>query len=299
MLTYERTGDPVVILKGGTGKAKRISVVDNPKHVRSGFTHQNLDPDGAECFQPIPNSGQERDILTVFGKSGSGKSYYIMKWLLEWKKTHKGWPIYVFSEKTSDPKSLDLVPDLVRIKIGDNLLPPEKPKAEAKPPLSKMYKRAQADQDAAKMEDTSPLTYKDFERSCVVMDDIDGIMNKDIRRAVYGIMGQVAMMGRSSQISLIFTCHKALCGHETSVILRESHAITLFPRKIGHKDLVNVLDTYFGMDKKQIEEVRKIETSRWITVVTQTYPSVVFTEKQIYIPGKEAEADSDDSSGDD
>ena len=65
------------------------------------------------------------------------------------------------------------------------------------------------------------------------------------------------------------------------MILNEATSITYFPATIGGRNLKYLLDSYLGMDKKQIDQVKKID-SRAITII-KCYPKVVLAERNVYI----------------
>ena len=64
-------------------------------------------------------------------------------------------------------------------------------------------------------------------------------------------------------------------------LLSESQAIVLFPATMAGKTSKYLLDSYFGLDKKQIEKVKKVKTRA--IVIMRTYPMVIVTEN-IVVP---------------
>ena len=300
-LNIENKGEPVCILKSSkVAKPIQISVCSKVKELQHPFYELALDDeDDDEEFQIVPNSKQERDILYIIGKSGSGKSYYAMQYAKEYKKRHPHNPIYVFSEKPKDTESLDKIGEIHRIKIGKNLLETDSDDEDDEPKKkwdrTKTHKNvikqfeAEAKQNAKTPSEENEssgglLNYKDFENSLVIFDDVDAIMNKKIKEAVYGLLNQMCNMGRSKHISVIMTSHKGASRKETEIILREAHMITVFPRKVPPGDLDYILETYFGLNKEGIEDVKSIRNSRWVTLINQTYPSVAVSQKEVWIP---------------
>ena len=87
------------------------------------------------------------------------------------------------------------------------------------------------------------------------------------------------MVGRHYNISIIFTSHIICNGLETKGILNEAHSITIFPNNMGNRSLKYVLDSYLGLDKRQIEKIKNFD-SRWMTII-RTYPQSLLTEKFI------------------
>ena len=88
--------------------------------------------------------------------------------------------------------------------------------------------------------------------------------------------------GRHERVSVIFTSHLSCAGNETKLILCEAHSITIFPKNAGNRSLKYLLDSYFGLDKYQINYIKNAKNSRWITII-KTYPSVLISEKEAVV----------------
>ena len=88
--------------------------------------------------------------------------------------------------------------------------------------------------------------------------------------------------GRHERCSLIFTSHLSCAGNETKLILSEAHSITIFPKNMGNRAIFYLLDSYFGFDKFQINYIKNVKDSRWITII-KTYPSVLISEKEAVV----------------
>jgi hypothetical protein len=88
-------------------------------------------------------------------------------------------------------------------------------------------------------------------------------------------------MGRHHNISAIITYHVATAGAETKLVLNESQSITIFPNSMGGRSLKYLLDSYLGLDKKQIDKIKKHD-SRWVTIL-KTFPKMVLYEGGSYI----------------
>ena len=87
--------------------------------------------------------------------------------------------------------------------------------------------------------------------------------------------------GRHERVSVVFTSHFSCAGNETELILSECHSKSFFVKNMGNRSLKYLLDSYFGLDKHQINYIKKID-SRWITLI-KTYPSVLISEKQAIV----------------
>ena len=158
--------------------------------------------------------------------------------------------IYVFSSLDSD-ETLDKIPKIKRIKFTDKFM---------------MYE----------------FRITDFKDSLVIFDDVDSETNKLKKAKIFGILSMILNTGRHERVSVIFTSHLSCAGNETKLILSEAHSITIFPKNMGNRSLKYLLDSYFGLDKFQINYIKNIKDSRWITII-KTYPSVLISEKECIV----------------
>lgn len=203
---------------------------------------------GTSKFQQIPDVETERQIGFITGASGSGKSTYIKKYVMQYKKAFKKNPIYLFSALKED-ESLDEVKPS-RIKIDDALV-------------------------------SNPIDIEEFKDSMVIFDDIDVIRDKKQREAVYDILNQVLEVGRHHNISCWVANHLPTAGKDTRRILNEAHFIVYFPHSGSARQLNYLLQDYIGLDKKDIKKLKNSK-SRWATIF-KNYPMIAMTEKEIFV----------------
>ncbi len=250
MLNCENIGTPIAVINGGTLDKKKISLAVDEEDVQSilnPFKMINLNRVGGK-FEILPNSDIEREIGYITGCSGSGKSYLTSQYLDKYIKKNKNNEIYLFSEVDDDEKINKFHP--IKIKLDDELL-------------------------------NDNLTYKDFENSLVIFDDIDAIKDKKIKNEVYKILGSILKMGRHTHTSVILTNHAPTDREKTKDIFNESHFIVYFPYGGSQKCLKYMLQSHADMDKKQLEDNKKLK-SRWICI-KKTFPPHQISEKQISI----------------
>lgn len=203
---------------------------------------------GTSKFQQIPDIETERQIGFITGASGSGKSTYIKKYVMQYKKAFKKNPIYLFSALKED-ESLDEVKPS-RIKIDDDLV-------------------------------SNPIDIEEFKDSLIIFDDIDVIRDKKQRGAVYDILSQVLEVGRHHNISCWVSNHLPTAGKDTRRILNEAHFIVYFPHSGSARQLNYLLQDYIGLDKKDIKKLKNSK-SRWATIF-KNYPMIAMTEKEIFV----------------
>ena len=203
----------------------------------------------SQRFQIIPNKNTERNIHYVTGASGSGKSYWTKNYIAEYHALYPKRMVYLFSA-LSDDKTLDKLKYIKRIKLEGDFL-------------------------------TDTIDVQIFKDAMVVFDDTDTIDNKFVRNKVYSILGQILQTGRHFNIDCVYTSHLATDKNNTKLILAETHAVTIFPTGLGGRSIKYLLEAYFGMDKIQIQKIKRLK-SRWVTIL-KTYPMCVFSEKECFL----------------
>jgi hypothetical protein len=196
-------------------------------------------------FQLIPNKNKERDTIFICGQAGSGKSYFTAKYAKEYRRVYPKNPIFLFSEKVED-EQLDEIKGLKRIKLDDSLY-------------------------------LKPFNYTDFKDSLTIFDDVDAIHNKQLRSAIFFLRDKLLKLGRSQKSSVITTNHSCT-GQDLKGVLNESNIFVFFMNNYN-RSLKYLLNEYLGMDKKQIEALKK-KSSRW-SVYIKTFPNVILTESEI------------------
>lgn len=202
-----------------------------------------------EYLQLIPRK-KDREILYIVGASGSGKSYYALQYLKEYKKKHKDNPIYLFSALDEDA-TLDQMKAIKRIDINNEDFINES------------------------------FEINDFKDSCVIMDDIDVITNKRIRAKVYHLMDMIAQVGRHTKTTCLVTSHLPCKGNETKIIINEAHNVVFFPRGLGGSALSYLLEKQLGLSKKEIDKIKK--TRSRAVVYVKTYPNVLLFDKSAQV----------------
>jgi len=247
MLNFENEGDKIAIIQGTKGKNIPILCIGNGARQE----YKEIKLKEGETFQHVPNVNKERDILYITGQSGSGKSYYTAQYCLQYKALYPKRHIYLFSALSEDKGSLDLVKGLKKVKLDDDFI------------------------------NDDDITIDELKDSLVIFDDVDNL-KKGLKNKIWTLMNSILQTGRHTNTSAIITYHLPTNSHETKLILNECHSITFFPATMGGAKLKYLLDAYLGMDKKEIQKVKKLK-SRWITVF-KTYPKVILSQGDAFIP---------------
>ena len=251
-MNFEKKGKIIATIKDAENDKKRSKKKDNKFLYVDDKANNSIDSyecDYNETIQQIPDKETERSILYITGPSGSGKSYYTRNYILEYKKLFPKNNVYIFSSLDSD-ETLDKIKSIKRVKFTDKFI---------------MY----------------DFKITDFKDSLVIFDDVDSETNKYKKKKIFGILSMILNTGRHVRCSVVFTSHLSCAGNETKLILSECHSITIFVKNMGNRSLKYLLDSYFGLDKHQIDYIKKIN-SRWISLI-KTYPSVLISEKEAIV----------------
>jgi len=246
LLNLEGNGESIASIKKNGKKDAIVSLGEGSK-----FETLDLKLEGDdEKFQLIPNDKKERSCHAVFGQAGSGKSFWCCEYIKEYIKVHPKRPVYLFTTITSD---IGCLKDIKKIKIVE---------------LNSEFAN-----------DDIPM--EDLKQSLCLFDDIDNIRDKYLKKKLFQTLNDTLQVGRKFEIDVVITFHVANAGHDTKIILNECNSITFNYRVMGNRALKYLLDAYLGLDKKQIERIKKLE-GRMITVM-KTYPTLVLTEKELYV----------------
>jgi len=95
------------------------------------------------------------------------------------------------------------------------------------------------------------------------------------------IVNNILIIGRHENVSIYFTTHSPTAGAETTLLLIEATIVVIFPKTTGNRALKYLLDSYLGLDKKQIERDKKMK-SRAVSII-RGYPQVIEGEKQAFL----------------
>ena len=208
--------------------------------------------DDKSVFNVVPRL-DEHQMITVFGQSGSGKSYWISKFCKEARKIKKNIPIYLISRVDKDEAfDVGFSPAIRRIPIDEKIL-------------------------------LQPMEPTDFpEGSIIICDDYAMIADLTKRKAIKDFVNKLVETGRHQKLITICVFHKSLSGRDTMALHSESTMAVLFPRS-NLNECQKYLKTYLSFNKSQLQLVQDIgRQSRWLTV-TKSYPNILCSEKQVRI----------------
>jgi hypothetical protein len=246
LINLENDGESIASIKKDKKKDSIVSLGQGSRYGTNDLILEGND----ETFQLIPNNKKERSCHAVFGQAGSGKSFWCCNYIKEYIKVHPKRPIYLFTTITSD---IGCLKDIKKIKI------------------------IQLTEEFA----NDNIGVEELKESLCLFDDIDNIRDKQLKKKLFQTLNDCLQVGRKFEIDVLITFHVATAGNDTKIILNECNSISFNYKTFGNRALKYLLDSYLGLDKKQIERVKKLE-GRMITVL-KTYPKLVLSEKELYI----------------
>jgi hypothetical protein len=199
-------------------------------------------------FQPIPSPDpKKRQIWYICGASGAGKSWFARGVAENYRKLYPERDIFLVS-KLNEDETLD------NMKGGR----PKRIKVQS-------------------LVDSYPENLEDFRESLIIFDDFD-TFDKPYSVAVQKFIDDVASMGRHTITSMMCISHLITNFSKTRLILNEAHFYVVYPNGCSAKGLNLLLGTYAGLDKHEIDKIRKMD-SRWACVF-KNYPPYIITERE-------------------
>lgn len=246
MFNFEKNGDKVAVINNSSKRQRKVYFnEDTAKDIEGKEIIEIKDGE----FMISPDKMKERTTMYIFGSAGSGKSYFMASYLVEYNKTFKNNPVFLISEQDED-KAFDKLDFVKRIDISDMA--------------------------------SNPIEWKEFIESpcCVVFDDIDSISNKKLSNAVELLRDQLLKNARKFGVSVISSSHEGCEGRKTKAVLNESKIIVFFMMNYN-RSLKYLLENYLGLNKEDIQKLKNSsKTSRW-TAYCKAFPCYLVQQKRI------------------
>lgn len=197
----------------------------------------------------MPTLTKERELLYIFGVSGSGKSYFTKMYAKLYKKINKRNEIFVISCVDNDPSFEGM-------------------------------KYTHIPLDAEILDNVDLNTFQD---SLVIFDDCDTPKDKPLMKIVDALKDDIAQRGRHHNISAIFTTHMACNFLRTRVLLSECDKFVIFPGSGGVKQQEYMVVNYGGMDKSFFKTIKDLK-SRWVCFNVR-YPNYIVYQNGVTLLG--------------
>lgn len=189
----------------------------------------------------------KRQIIYIAGPSGVGKSYITAKYAEKYHKLFPDNKIFLFSKKGKD-------------ELFDE---------------KKYIKRVDIDEELFENEIDVDL----FKNSLVIFDDAHTYRGKIEKGLIY-LQADLMNLGRSDNVNMVITSHLLTDYKKTRDILNELTGIVIYPHGTSYHQIRYALLTHFGLDKKQIQKIMKLN-SRWVYI--NKFPRYIIYEKGIYL----------------
>ena len=198
-------------------------------------------------MQPIPIAESFR--FAIFGPSGVGKSTFLGRLMMEYKKKYKKNDIFVVSALTEDEAFEKAKP--IYVKLDESVI-------------------------------TDPMSIKEFKNSMVCFDDIESITNKALKEAVFRFRDECLQVGRHENIATVCIAHGILMGAESKVLLNEADEVCVFPRS-NFSAISNLVKRYYGFGRDDVNYLKELgQRSRW-AVVKRSFPSCIIGEQEVKV----------------
>lgn len=196
-------------------------------------------------IMPIP-SINKRNVISIFGSSGSGKSVFTNNFCVIYQHLFPNNEIYMISSKPEDP-SITFEPKRLNI-----------------PRI---------------VEDDVSLDWKKFANSLIVIDD--SFFEKEEQAIVDKFMNDVIFLGRQQRTSIIITKHILNNGQDTRILKCESDMIVVFP---NHSPRNHIIDYLKNIGFTPTTARRAINTnSRFLCIRIQAPNVLIYNDKvEIY-----------------
>lgn len=251
-------GIPIGIVKGGPYGRQVVTLGDTAIYDQKtdARTLLSVDISHYNGYMTDPTDGyiqhmpkmEGRECLYVAGPSGSGKSTYIANYARMYQLMFPGREIYLFSRLPKDAVIDQLRP--IRVVMDSSLI-------------------------------DNPIEPEELANSLVIFDDTDTIPDDKIKNAVLKLKNDLLEIGRHENISVAISSHKICDRNQTKTALNEAHTVTIFPQGGGAKDIVYLLQEYFGMPKRDVNAILRLP-SRWVTLF-KNYPQAVMYNRGAYV----------------
>lgn len=228
---------------------------DNLPEDEKNLTKIRLNEEGDEFFPAINDfkKTEQTQRFYVCGETGVGKSTFIKKYIMEFKKKYPRARVLLFSSKMED-KTLDELGYIERVQIDDDIL-------------------------------TNPYTLAEIaanSKPCLtVFDDVEDFQNKKITREIERLLNEVLRNGRSYGIYSIFTHHQPADYVKTRNLIFEASHCVLFPRRSGKETYNYFLEKKMNLNKKTIDMINNLKSN--FVCIKKNIPKTVIADKYILL----------------
>jgi len=267
MFSFDQTreGKSIAIIRNGKLKNEVVYMKDPQLQTKRGEWHNAIELNSdMGSFEVIPSADpDQRDLVYVCGRSGSGKSTWTRSYIINYLRQFPQNKCYVFSQVEED-KAFDDLKRVYRVIIDGDIVNEETGQCN--------------------------IGTEELKNSLVVLDDIDTISDKKILNAIYELENRILETGRHFKIFVVRTSHLITNYKRSRTILNESSKIVLFLNGCPSGSTRGYLRVHHGMGTKEIKRLYDIK-SRWV-MISNTYPTYFMGQHCLYsqdaLSGKDA-----------
>lgn len=233
-------------------------------------------------ISPSPSSNGFRDVKTIFGGAGSGKSTWVVNYANEWYKMYHG-PIWIFSRLRSDP----ILDEGIRCasKHGPhrwNMDPDHILSEEGRPTKDGLFKGKPG----------PPMTQAPFEvkgadkeeeprNVLVIFDDCNTIVNPEVRDMVEQFRDDCLETGRHENIFMAITSHEFREYKRTKKPTNEAQALVICLKNSPPAPTIQFIIDKIGLTRPQTQRLLQVaQCSHWL-MITRTVPQVAIWQQGI------------------
>ena len=123
------------------------------------------------------------------------------------------------------------------------------------------------------------MDYETYKKSLCIFDDCHTYTGR-IGKSLEQLQRDLMNLGRSYKTNIVITSHLLNNYKQTRDVLNELTKLVIFPSGTSYHSLKYCLSKYFGLDKKEIEKLLKLD-SRWVCI--SKFPRYIIAQKDIYI----------------
>ena len=275
-LNLDEIGDPLAIIKGGKHHGRVICVDRSDKNKGVGYIEMkkkeelvpmvntnNVEIEYDQYGREIGQNYVARNMAFVVGMSGSGKSTYCVQLAKSYRDEFPKGNIYVFS--VSNPKEDPAYRSLYTKRDGS---------------VDKKFKAFVLDESLI----DSPILMEDLEPgSFVIFDDASTVYDDKVKKVLIKLQMRIMECGRKRGLHICVLNHNPTMNERAlgRTVLNECNSFTFFPKGGSFGQLEYALKNHMGLTKQQIDYIRQLPNTRWVTIF-RNYPMVVMTQKCIF-----------------
>lgn len=203
--------------------------------------------------------GNYRQSIFISGMAGSGKSYWLKRYVLLYHEEYPKNKIYFISQQDlKDDESLEEIKSFTT-QITESQLIGNKDNGE------------------------EPLQWTDIPKnSLILLDDYDAFPKKkkgkepSLYEIVHDLLNNILINGRKHYISIVASSHELNKTHKNETIMKEMEYFVLFPDGIMLYHLNYFGTKYLGLSKEKIKQLKNCK-SRWV-LIRRKVPMIELSE---------------------